>query len=145
MKPGNNYLSYRGEHYPITDMIYFVSGMGIVPILHQIQAILPTGSSSVKMVTVVWMNDESNDFEIAFQDLEEEYFKYNLKLEVSCVIDSLDDDNSLFSNKEVDDATPLFRPGSMAVISGPASFQEKAKMYLMDERDYPENCLCELG
>ena len=48
-------------------MVYVTSGMGIVPIVHQIKAVLPTGSSSVKMVTVVWINDDSWDFDIFFR------------------------------------------------------------------------------
>lgn len=143
IKPGNNTLSYRGQHLPVTDMVYFTSGMGIVPILQQIKAILPDSSSSVKMVTIIWVNDDPKNFDIAFKELEDEYFKYNMKLEVSCVVDNLV--SPLKSNPEIEDALPNFRPGTMAVISGSSSFVEKANEYLVEGRDYPEDCLCSLA
>lgn len=127
-------------------MIYVASGMGIVPILHQIKAVLPKGSSSVKMVTVIWINGNTNDFDFAFKQLEEEYFKYSTKLEVSCIVDSVVDSErvspSLFkSNLEIEDAIPIFRPGTMAVVSGPQRFVQSASAYLQ-QKDYPEDCLC---
>lgn len=146
IRPGNNTLSYRGKYLPVTDMIYVASGMGIVPILHQIKAVLPKGSSSVKMVTVIWINGNTNDFDFAFKQLEEEYFKYSTKLEVSCIVDGVVDSErvspSLFkSNLEIEDAIPIFRPGTMAVVSGPQKFVQSASVYLQ-QKDYPEDCLC---
>ena len=117
--------------------------MGIVPILQQIKTILHDKSSSVKMITIIWVNDDPKDFDMAFKELEDEYFKYNMKLEVSCVVDN--SVSSLKSNPEIEDALPNFRPGTMAVISGPRSFIEKANEYLVDRRDYPEDCLCSLA
>jgi len=128
-------------------MVYFTAGMGIIPILHQIKAILPDSSSSVKMITIIWVNDDPNDFDIAFKELEDEYFKFNVKLEVSCVVDEMNfsGGSSLNSNPEIEDALPNFRPGTMAVISGPRAFVEKANEYLVDRRDYQEDCLCSLA
>lgn len=144
IRPGIDTLSYRGQYLPVTDMVYIASGMGIVPILHQIKAVLPAGSSSVKMVTVIWINDDTAEFDVAFDALEEEHFKYNTKLEVSCLEDDISNykDGTDFSNNdEIEEAVPDFRPGTMAVVSGPKGFVDKASEYLK-RREYPEECLC---
>jgi hypothetical protein len=115
-------------------MVYVTSGMGIVPIVHQIKTVLLTRSSSVKMVTVVWINDDSRDFDIFFRELEEEYFKYNTKLEVSCVVMNEEGEvvttYSFDENEEINHTVPNFRPGTMAVISGPEEFVQEASKYL---------------
>ena len=57
-------------------MLYIASGSGIAPVLDQVKAVLPSGSSSVKSVTVIWVNDKEEDFDAALSCLEDEYFKY---------------------------------------------------------------------
>jgi len=142
LKPGAQTLQYRGQYLPVTDMVYFASGIGIVPVIEQVKAVLPSGSSSVKAVSVVWVNKNENDFDVAVSILEEEYFKYSTKLAVSCIVDDVRK-NSLGKNQDIEDAVPLFNPGTMAVVSGPTAFSEKAKSYLMD-KGYPEECICVL-
>jgi hypothetical protein len=105
-----------------------------------VRAVLPSGSSSVKSVSVVWVNKNEKDFDIAMTTLESEYFKYNTKLAVSCIIDDVRL-NELVTNKDVEEAVPDFRPGTMAVVSGPRDFSEKAKNYLIG-RGYQEECIC---
>ena len=142
IKPGKTHLSYSGKHTPVTDMVYLASGLGIVPILDQIKAITPKGSSSVKVSTVAWFNNNREDFDLAMDELESEYMKYPTKLAVSCIMDDLAK-NPLEGNKEVEEAVPYFNAGTMAVISGPKGFTEMARGYLM-RRGYPENCICVL-
>ena len=142
IKPGKSHLAYNGKHAPVTDMVYVASGLGLVPIIDQIKAILPKGSSSVKVASVVWMNDKRGDFDLAMDDLEAEYMKHPSKLAVSCIMDDVTK-NPLEGNKEVEEAVPYFNAGTMAVVSGPTRFAEKAKGYLM-RKGYPENCICVL-
>lgn len=127
---------------PVTDMIYIASGLGIVPIVDQVKAITPKGSSSVKAVSVVWINDQRSDFDLAMEELENEYTKYSTKLAVACILDDAIK-NPIEGNGEVDEAVPFFNAGAMAVISGPKRFSEKVKAYLM-RKGYPENCVCVL-
>ena len=55
----------------MTDMLYIASGSGIAPVLDQVKAVrLPSGSSSVKSVTVIWVNDKEEDFDVALSSLE---------------------------------------------------------------------------
>ena len=146
IKPGKAHLTYNGKHAPVTDMVYVASGLGIVPILDQIKAITPRGSSSVKTSSVVWLNSNRGDFDLAMEDLEQEYMKYPTKLAVSCIMldnDTADNSVALDGNKEVEEAVPYFNAGTMAVICGPKRFAEKAKGYLM-RKGYPENCICVL-
>mmetsp|Transcript_1523 Transcript_1523/g.3142 ORF Transcript_1523/g.3142 Transcript_1523/m.3142 type:complete len:483 (-) Transcript_1523:390-1838(-) len=140
IKPGKSTLTYRGEHVPVTDMVYLASGLGIVPIVDQIKAITPKGSSSVKATSVVWINENRSDFDLAMDELEREYMKYSTKLAVSCILDDVEK-NPMEANTEVEEAVPYFNAGTMAVISGPKRFTEKAKAYLM-RKGYPENCIC---
>lgn len=142
LKPAQQTLQYRGQYLPVTDILYFASGAGIVPVVDQVRAVLPSGSSSVKGVSVVWINKNEKDFDVALSTLESEYFKYNTKLAVSCIIDD-SRLNELRTNRDVEDAVPNFRPGTMAVISGPRDFCEKAKDYLTG-RGYQEECICVL-
>jgi len=142
LKPGKTTLEYRGEHVPVTDMVYIASGLGIVPIVDQVKAITPKGTSSVKVTSVVWINDQRSDFDLAMDELESEYTKYSTKLAVSCIMDDVMK-NPMEGNAEVEEAVPYFNAGTMAVISGPKRFSEKAKAYLM-RKGYPENCICVL-
>ena len=144
IKPGKNHLTYNGKHTPVTDMVYLTAGLGIVPIIDQVKAITPKGSSSVKVSSITWFNNNRDDFDLAMDELESEYMKHPTKLAVSCIMDDvLSNNNSLEGNKEVEEAVPYFNAGTMAVVSGSKSFAEKARGYLM-RRGYPENCICVL-
>ena len=100
IKPGKSHLLYQGKHVPVTDMFYLPSGLGIIHILDQIKAITPKGSSSVKVSSVTWFNNNRDDFDLAMDDLEGEYMKNPSKLAVSCIIDDVVK-NPLEGNKEV--------------------------------------------
>ena len=143
IRPGRTHLSYRGKHVPVTDMVYLAWGLGIVPVLDQVRAITPKGSSSVEVSSVTWFNDNRDDFDLAMDDLEEEYMKYPGKLAVSCIMDDVLNDHPMEGNKEVEESVPYYNAGTMAVVSGPKRFAEKARGYLM-RRGYPENCICVL-
>jgi NAD(P)H-flavin reductase len=123
-------------------MVYIASGLGIVPIVDQVKAITPKGSSSVKVISVIWINDQRSDFDLAMEELENEYTKYSTKLAVSCILDDAIK-NPIKGNVEVDEAVPYFTAGAMAVISGPKRFSEKVKAFLLT-KGYPENCVCVL-
>merc|ERR1711862_56913 len=104
----------------------------------------PKGSSSVKVSSVIWMNDKRDDFDLAIDDLEQEDMKYSTKLAVSCIMDDhVSSSGAMEGNREVEEAVPYFNPGTMAVLSGPKRFVEKAKGYLM-KRGYPQDCICVL-
>mmetsp|Transcript_25703 Transcript_25703/g.29368 ORF Transcript_25703/g.29368 Transcript_25703/m.29368 type:complete len:472 (-) Transcript_25703:1788-3203(-) len=141
LQPGPRTLSYKGEYLPVTDMVYIASGSGIAAVLDQVKAVLPSGSSSVKSVSVIWTNEREEDFDVALSSLEDEYFKYSTKLAVSCVV--TDDERSLDENEEIDEAVPSFTPGTMAVIAGPKYFTAEAKALLIGY-GYPERCICVL-
>ena len=123
-------------------MLYIASGSGIAPVLDQVKAVLPSGSSSVKSVTVIWVNDKEEDFDVALSSLEDEYFKYSTKLAVSCVVNE-NSDLRLADNEEVEEALVPFEPGTMAVIAAPKRFSNEAKTLLMGS-GYPEECICVL-
>lgn len=144
LKPGANRLSYRGQYLPVTDMVYVACGTGIVPVLDQVRMILPSdSSSSVTSVTVVWINENTNDFDVTSNQLEREYFKYNTKLAVSCIVDdmAIKGEASMDDNEEIDEAIPAFIPGTMAVLSGPKAIMEKA-VWFLEDRGYPRDCIC---
>lgn len=143
LKPGSRKLEYRGQYLPVTDMVYVASGPGVVPVIEQAKAVLPSGTSSVKGVSVIWINDDVKDFDLAVSQLESEYFKYSSKLAVSCIVDDIRK-NAMEENPEIEEAIPNFYPGTMAVVSGPREFTEKAREYLV-EREYPEDCICVLS
>jgi hypothetical protein len=143
LKPGKHRLAYRGQYLPVTDMVYVAFGTGIVPVLEQIRAVLPSGTSSVKSVTVVWINEATRDFDVTAAILEKEYFKYSQKLAVSCIVDDLHY-KDFVENTEVNDAIPNFELGAMAVVAGPAELKDKAVSYLEQERGYPRDTICVL-
>lgn len=144
IKPGKSHLTYRGPSLPVTDVVYLAYGLGIVPVLDQVRATTPRGSSSVRVSSVVWFNDNSDDFDLAVDDLEAEYLKHPSKLAVSCiVVDDGASKSGLEGNAEAEEAVPYFDKGTMAVVAGPKRFAEKAKGYLM-RKGYPENCICVL-
>jgi len=143
LKPGATKLSYKGEYMPITDMVYVAYGTGIVPVLEQARAVLPNGASSVKSVSVAWINSETKDFDINADLLEKEYFRYSNKMAVSCIVEDLDR-RDMSDSLEINSSIPDFRPGTMAVVAGgPATFVEKAVEFLED-RGYPSDTICVL-
>ncbi len=125
----------------MTDMVYFASGHGIVPVIDQVKSVLPQGSSSVKGVSVIWTNLNEKNFDIAISDLEDEYFKYSTKLAVSCIVEERG--TTLENNIEVGDAVPSFNPGTMAVVSGDKIFTSAA-IAVLKSKGYPETCICVL-
>lgn len=142
VQPGPRKLSYRGQYLPVTEMVYVACGVGIVPVLEQVRAVLPSGSSSVENVSVIWVNEDTRDFDVTSEQLEKEYFKYDTKLAVSCIVENLRT-NDIESNQEITTAIPDFRPGVMAVVAGPEQVTEKARAYLI-QKGYPEDCICKL-
>jgi NAD(P)H-flavin reductase len=140
LRPGHRRLAYRGQYLPVTDMVYIAIGAGVVPVLDQVRAVLPNGSSSVKSVTVVWINEAAKDFDVTAELLEKEYFKYSTKLAVSCVVDDLQL-HAIEDNVEINGVVPNFIQGTMAVLAGPEAMTKKAAAYL-EERGYPEDTIC---
>ena len=128
------------------NMVYVACGTGIVPVMDQVRMVLPSDASSrVAGVTVVWINEDTNDFDVTSQQLEREYFKYNTKLAVSCIVDDMatKGEASMHENEEIEEAVPAFVPGTMAVLSGPKAIMEKA-VWLLEDRGYPRDCICTL-
>jgi hypothetical protein len=142
LQPGSNRLSYKGQYLPVTDMVYIASELGIVPVLDQVRSVLPSGSSSVKGVTVVWINEETKDFDVTADLLEQEYFKYSSKLAVSCIVENLRL-KDFGDNEEIRAAIPPFRQGTMAVLAGPSEVMRKAVAYL-ERLGYPKDTICVL-
>jgi len=143
LTPGAHRLSYKGQYLPVTDMVYVAYGTGIVPVLDQVRSVLPSGVSSVGSVTVVWINETTQDFDVTAELLEKEYFKYSEKLAVSCIVGNIEDVSDFGENDEINTAIPDFRQGTMAVLSGPNEIADKASLYLQ-ERGYPEDTICTL-
>ena len=146
IRPGSNTLQYQGQYLPVTDMVFLVYGSGVVPIIDQVKSILPSRSStSVKNISVIWVNGDSTSFDLAFGQLEREFYKYNTKLDVSCCLESvLSSDKGLEEYQDIVQSVPDFVPGTMAVVSGPNDFAEKGNAYLQSRRNYPEDCICTL-
>jgi hypothetical protein len=144
IRPGPCKLDYRGQFLPVTDMVYVCFGTGIVPVLEQVRAVLPSGSSSVTSVTVVWMNEETNDFDVNAELLEKEYFKYSSKMAASCIVENVAKLPSMADSAEINSSIPDFQPGTMAVLSGPAALVKRAKKYLLEDRGYPADTVCVL-
>ena len=142
VQPGPRKLAYKGQYLPVTEMVYIACGVGIVPVIEQVRAVLPSGSSSVENVSVVWINEDTKDFDVTSEQLEKEYFKYSTKLAVSCIVENLRK-NGIEANEEIVAAIPDFRPGVMAVIAGPRQISDKARAYLI-KVGYPEDCICQL-
>lgn len=140
LKPGPETFQYRGQYLPVTDLLHIVAGEGIAPVLNQVKSVLPSGSSSLKLIKVVWMNKSEKDFDIGQSTLEEDYYKYFKKLAVSCIVEDFEKDD-LWDNAETVANIPRFNPGTMVVVSGPRSFVGKSKDFLI-EMGYPDECIC---
>mmetsp|Transcript_18150 Transcript_18150/g.25836 ORF Transcript_18150/g.25836 Transcript_18150/m.25836 type:complete len:475 (+) Transcript_18150:162-1586(+) len=146
VKPGPKTLYYNGQYWPVTDIVFLVYGSGIIPIIDQVKSVLPSSSStSVKSASVTWVNSDSDAFDLAVSQLESEFYKYNQKLDVSCCLAILLNTNrGLEDYPDIEQSIPNFSPGTMAVISGPSEFSEKASAYLQSSRNYPMDCICTL-
>jgi NAD(P)H-flavin reductase len=142
VKPGSRKLDYKGQFLPVTDMVYVAHGAGIVPVLEQVRTVLPAGSSTVKSVSVAWINDETRDFDVNADLLEREYYRYRKKMAVSCIVEDLAG-SAMRDSVEINAAVPSFQPGTMAVVAGPEAFADKTVDYLR-ERGYPRDTICVL-
>jgi len=143
IKPGQNNLKYRGPHMPVTDMVYVAYGLGIIPMIDMIKAVLPSRSSSVESASVLWMNDDLSKFDLAYGELEKLYKNHKRKLDVSCVLVDNFETNNITANEEIEEAIPTFSEKTMAIVAGPIFMVEKMKLYLQS-RKYPEDCICSL-
>ncbi|GMI41875.1 hypothetical protein TrCOL_g338 [Triparma columacea] len=145
IKPGKSTLEYRGEALPVTDIVYICNGLGVIPMIGQLTEVLNSPSSSVSTCTVVWVNERSSEFYgPAYKELEDEFYKHNRKLDVSCCLERDVYGGSLGENEEVEKSTPEYGEGTMAVVAGPDYFVKKVNLYLQ-QRGYPANCICALG
>jgi len=142
IKPGSRKLHYKGQYLPVTDMVYVCFGVGVVPVLEQVRAVLPKGSSSVNVVTVVWINHNAKEFDVNAELLEKEYMKYKTKLAVLCIVEDLSI-TAMEDNVEISEAIPDFQPGTMVVLVGPEQYVENAVQFLED-RGFPSDCICVL-
>jgi ferredoxin-NADP reductase len=144
VKPGVTALEYRGQYLPVTDLVFMVYGCGIIPIVDQVKSVLPKSSStSVKSVSVVWVNDDPTSFDLAFNELEREFYKYSTKLEISCCVEDVSNSETLTDFEDIEHSVPDFLPGTMAVISGSSDFSNLAYDYLLG-RNFPDDCICML-
>jgi len=142
--PGDQTLQYRGEFMPVTDILYIGSGAGIVPIVDQVKSVIPSGISSVKSVSIMWVNEDANDFQVAFRELKNEYYKYHKLRTISCYVNNVKDKFTDYHKyDEIREIITDFSPGKMVVVSGPAIFSKNAVSYLL-QRGYPEECVCVL-
>jgi len=141
---GVSRLQHRGRH-EVTNMLYIAVGTGIAPVLDQVRAILPDASAapSVQSVSVLYINDAADDFDVTAQLLEQEYHRYSDKLDsVDCVV--MDYMAELAGNPDMDEAVPTFQPGTMAVLAGPSASMKKIVAFLQQERGFPRECICVL-
>lgn len=145
IKPGRSRLDYTGRLVPVTEIVYFAAGTGIAPVLDQVRALLPESpASTVESVSVVWINDAANDFDVTTNLLEKEYNKFSQKLAVSCIVDNLRERSSLSDNKEILEAVPSFQPGTLAVLAGPSASMKKAVAFLKETKGFPRDSICVL-
>lgn len=142
LKPGPSKLRYRGQFLPVTDMVYVACGTGIVPVLEQSRAVLADLDSSVDSVSVIWINEDTKDFDQTADLLEKEYYKYSNKLAVACIVDKFRK-KDLSENVELNEAVPVYKPGTMAVLAGPSDVTKQAIRFL-EERGYSKDVICVL-
>jgi hypothetical protein len=140
IQPAKTKLAYKGQYLPVTDLVYIAFGVGIVPVLEQVRTVLPKGSSSVRNTSVLWINQETKDFDVIAELLEKEYNQYRTKLAVSCIVEDLTV-GTIADSIEISEAIPDFVPGTMAVVAGPQAFMDMAVEFLED-RAYPSDTIC---
>jgi hypothetical protein len=153
IQPGGYRLEYRGQQSPVTEMVYVAFGTGIVPVLDQVRAVL-SSQSTVKYVSIVWINRAVSDLDVTVDILEQElYDAYNYKLAVSCVVvdnDKHENDEPLLSvdwlstNADVMTTVPRFHPGTMAVVSGPCVHMHQCVAFLQEVKGFAQDCICVL-
>eukprot|EP00519_Triparma_laevis_P001720 CAMPEP_0182510064 /NCGR_PEP_ID=MMETSP1321-20130603/27930_1 /TAXON_ID=91990 /ORGANISM="Bolidomonas sp., Strain RCC1657" /LENGTH=457 /DNA_ID=CAMNT_0024716467 /DNA_START=143 /DNA_END=1513 /DNA_ORIENTATION=- len=141
IKPGKSTLEYRGQDLPVTDMVYLCNGLGVVPIINQVKELVGVQSSTVQTLSVVWINEKPEEFyKGAYNELEDEFYKYNKKLDVSCCLANDVYAGAMSDNEEIVTSVPDFQPGTMAVLAGPDYFVKKANMFLQS-KGYPADCI----
>mmetsp|Transcript_25680 Transcript_25680/g.33634 ORF Transcript_25680/g.33634 Transcript_25680/m.33634 type:complete len:446 (+) Transcript_25680:121-1458(+) len=130
VKPGSRSLVYRGSFSPVTDATLIAAGpIDVIPVIQLAKELLGKDESSVQAVNVVWVNEDQEDF-FLFKELEQSYFKYHPKLEVSVLLIKDVFGNDLTQNNQIQDTIPDFKIGTMAVLSGPDYFKQKMKTVL---------------
>jgi hypothetical protein len=164
LQPGPCQLEYRGSHYPVTELIYVVIGVGIAPVLDQIRLVLsPSYSSSlssnsgVDTISVIWINQDLEDFDITSQLLKQEYKRHPSKLRVVCGIEgsmkaiSKEESAMYFieNNEELRDTLPTFEPGMMLVVAveglrSSSLLKQAATEFAHRKKAFPRECICVL-
>ena len=120
-----------------------VSGLGIVPTLGLLNELLPSRASSVETANLVWVNEDEGDF-VNYADMENVWYKFSKKLDVSCVLDADTFGSGLWENEAFLASVPdAYVEGMMIVVAGPEEFQSNVVKALA-LRDFPEGAVVRL-
>uniref|UniRef100_A0A7S2FHA9 FAD-binding FR-type domain-containing protein n=1 Tax=Florenciella parvula TaxID=236787 RepID=A0A7S2FHA9_9STRA len=138
-KPGDERLTYDG-YLPIDDVHCIASGLGIVPALGLLNELLPSRASSVETANLVWVNEDEGDF-VNYVDMENVWYKFSKKLDVSCVLDNDTFGSELWENEAFIASVPdSYVEGMMIVVAGPENFQLNVAKELA-AKDFPEGAI----
>lgn len=67
--------------------------------------------------TVLWLNEKSDDFAL-YPELEKAFFRNHRKLDVSCIVERDLFGNHLEANRNVQEAAPEFKIGTLSAVAG---------------------------
>ena len=137
---GSSRLEYQGEYLPLTSIVYWAVGTGIVPVLDQLRTVLNNHEFSIDQASVLWVNRQADDFDILENDLEDVYESSPELLNVALVVD----EHMEFGGDDIADAVSTFYPGMMAVVAGPAENTKSAVDFLQSTKNFPADCICVL-
>lgn len=145
-RPGDQWVDYDG-YLPITHVQCICSGLGVAPTLGLLRELLPSGVSSVDTANLVWVNENEVDFVKDYNEaIENTYYKYSKKLDVSCVLDEDTFGKDLFVNEAfASSIAETYTEGTMVVLSGPEQFQANVYRHLTGILGYPEGVITRLG
>jgi hypothetical protein len=143
IRPGPVKLQYQGQYLPVTNMLYVAAGTGIVPVLDQVQSIFEDAEKSLSRfngISVVWINENVDQFDGCLDILEQLYEKHKSRLSVTCVVEDLSL-HFFADSSEIQAAIPNFRGGTMAVLSAPAAVTRQVNTFLRT-RGFPQDTIC---
>ena len=122
----------------ITGITIISSGLGVAPSIQILRQIL-SEDTTVEQIEFLWINENRSDF-VLQEEVETLELKHFEKFVTTKVLEANLFGVDLVSIPEIDEATPAFQTGQVAIVCAPDYISEYVKQLLIS-KSYPQESI----
>jgi len=133
--PGQKRMTYDADALgPVADVQCIASGLGAASAYGLLRELLTDRGAGIEQASLLWVNKAEKDF-MLYDDVEKLYKRHSKVLDIACVVEKDLNGPGLLSNDAFNEVMPAsYSEGTMYVVAGPPSFQERICALLGDRR-----------